>query len=88
MEKHAPTLWQWLKTRASVCFCGNAARIATDMDAALHTILERAGKRTAEQATAYLHNSPPTAGTAAISTTRDADDLSQSPLIFRSPHYP
>lgn len=54
MVKHAATFWQWPESRARLCFCGDAARMAKDMDAALHTILERAEKRTAEQATACL----------------------------------
>ncbi|WP_404421861.1 sulfite reductase subunit alpha [Nibricoccus sp. IMCC34717] len=44
----------WLEAGAHVYVCGDASRMAKDVDRALHQIIEREGKRTAEQAVAYV----------------------------------
>jgi sulfite reductase (NADPH) flavoprotein alpha-component len=47
-------LFAWLETGAHVYVCGDASRMAKDVDRALHEIIERHGGRTPEQATAYV----------------------------------
>ena len=54
MLEHAAELYAWLETGAHFYVCGDASRMARDVDAALHTIVERAGGKSAEQAAAYV----------------------------------
>jgi sulfite reductase (NADPH) flavoprotein alpha-component len=54
MEENAAELWAWLEEGAHFYVCGDAARMAKDVDAALHGIVERAGGRTPDQAAAYV----------------------------------
>lgn len=54
MLENAATFWDWLEAGASVCVCGDAARMAKDVDAALHALIQQAGQRTAEQAADYV----------------------------------
>jgi sulfite reductase (NADPH) flavoprotein alpha-component len=54
MLENAAELYAWLEQGAHVYVCGDAARMAKDVDATLHTIVERAGAKTAEQAAAYV----------------------------------
>jgi sulfite reductase (NADPH) flavoprotein alpha-component len=54
MLEHASELYSWLEAGAHVYVCGDASRMAKDVDAALHTIIERAGGKTPEQAAAYV----------------------------------
>ena len=55
MLENATELFDWLENGAHFYVCGNASRMAKDVDAALHQVIERAGK-TPEQATAYVQN--------------------------------
>jgi sulfite reductase (NADPH) flavoprotein alpha-component len=54
MLKHAREVWDWLEQGGAVYVCGDASRMARDVDAALHQVIERAGSRTPEQAAEYV----------------------------------
>jgi sulfite reductase (NADPH) flavoprotein alpha-component len=54
MLEHAKEVWTWLEGGASFCVCGDASRMAKDVDAALHQVIESAGGKTAEQAMEYV----------------------------------
>ena len=54
MLEHAEELWSWLEDGAHFYVCGDAQRMAKDVDAALHTIVEQAGHKSAEDAAAYV----------------------------------
>ncbi len=54
MLEHAAELYAWLEAGAHFYVCGDASRMARDVDAALHTVIERAGGKTSEQAAAYV----------------------------------
>jgi sulfite reductase (NADPH) flavoprotein alpha-component len=54
MLEQAAELYAWLEAGAHFYVCGDASRMAKDVDAALHTVIERAGGKTAEQAAAYV----------------------------------
>lgn len=47
-------LWSWLQQGASVCVCGDAARMAKDVDAALKKIVQVHGKMSSGAATLYV----------------------------------
>ena len=47
-------IWQWLEKGAAVYMCGDANRMAKDVEQALLTIIAKHGNRTEEEATAYL----------------------------------
>ncbi|TDU73434.1 sulfite reductase (NADPH) flavoprotein alpha-component [Prosthecobacter fusiformis] len=50
----AAEFWQWLEEGAHFYVCGDAKRMAKDVDAALHEIIQTAGGNSAEEATAYI----------------------------------
>ncbi|MEZ5326856.1 MAG: sulfite reductase subunit alpha [Verrucomicrobiales bacterium] len=52
--EHAEELWQWLKQGAIFYICGDASRMAPDVDKALHTVVETAGGKSPEEAAAYI----------------------------------
>jgi sulfite reductase (NADPH) flavoprotein alpha-component len=54
MLRRAAELWAWLEEGACVCVCGDAQRMARDVEAALHSVIETAGGLDAEAATAYM----------------------------------
>ncbi len=54
MREHAAELWAWLAGGAYFYVCGDAKRMARDVDAALHEIIARQGGLTPEQAAAYV----------------------------------
>jgi sulfite reductase (NADPH) flavoprotein alpha-component len=54
MTENAGELYAWLEAGAHFYVCGDASRMARDVDAALHTVIERAGGKTVEQAAAYI----------------------------------
>ncbi|MEY2879938.1 MAG: Sulfite reductase flavoprotein alpha-component [Verrucomicrobiota bacterium] len=54
MTEHAAELFAWLEQGAHFYVCGDASRMAKDVDAALHTGIERAGKKSADEAAAYV----------------------------------
>lgn len=47
-------LWNWLQNGAHFYICGDASRMAKDVDQALHTIVEQHGKMSADEAAAYI----------------------------------
>ena len=54
MLENAAELWSWLEAGAHFYVCGDASRMAKDVDAALHRIIETAGGKSAEDAKAYV----------------------------------
>jgi sulfite reductase (NADPH) flavoprotein alpha-component len=50
----AAEMFAWLEEGASLYVCGDAARMAKDVDAALQAAVEKAGGKTADQAQAYV----------------------------------
>ena len=54
MMEHAGELWRWLEDGAQFYVCGDARRMAKDVDAALHQVVESAGGKTREQAAVYV----------------------------------
>lgn len=54
MLEQGEQLWQWLQQGAHFCVCGDASRMAKDVDAALKNIIQTHGKMTAEAAADYV----------------------------------
>jgi sulfite reductase (NADPH) flavoprotein alpha-component len=54
MLEHAREVWDWLEQGAAFYVCGDASRMAKDVDAALHEIIRREGGKTSEQAGDYV----------------------------------
>ena len=54
MIEHAAELFQWLQDGAYLYVCGDAARMARDVDTALHQIIEQQSHSTPEDAAEYV----------------------------------
>ncbi|MDQ2659547.1 MAG: sulfite reductase subunit alpha, partial [Verrucomicrobiota bacterium] len=55
MLENSGELWKWLETDGAHFFvCGDAKRMAKDVDAALKKIIETAGGKTPDQANEYI----------------------------------
>jgi sulfite reductase (NADPH) flavoprotein alpha-component len=54
MMAAADEFWAWLNAGACICVCGDATRMAKDVDAALHRIIETAGGKTPDEAAACV----------------------------------
>ena len=54
MIEQAAELYAWLEAGACFYVCGDASRMAKDVDAALHKVIEIAGGRTPAQAADYV----------------------------------
>ncbi len=54
MTEHAKELYAWLEEGGGFYVCGDASRMAKDVDAALHQVIQTAGGKTAEQAIEYV----------------------------------
>lgn len=54
MEEQGARLWDWLNRGAYLYICGDAARMARDVDSALKRIIAHHGKVSFEQADAFL----------------------------------
>ncbi|MFT3782246.1 MAG: sulfite reductase subunit alpha [Nibricoccus sp.] len=54
MRENAGELWMWIKNGAYFYVCGDAKRMAKDVDAALHEIIAQQGRLTPEQAIDYV----------------------------------
>jgi sulfite reductase (NADPH) flavoprotein alpha-component len=52
--EHARDVWAWLEEGAEFFVCGDKERMASDVDAALHQIVETQGARTKDQAREYV----------------------------------
>jgi sulfite reductase (NADPH) flavoprotein alpha-component len=46
--------WEWLDAGAIVYVCGDASRMAKDVDTALHEIIAEQGGKSEEEAAAYV----------------------------------
>ncbi|MEU7604072.1 bifunctional nitrate reductase/sulfite reductase flavoprotein subunit alpha [Streptomyces sp. NPDC041003] len=54
MREHGPRLWRWLQDGAHFYVCGDAGRMAKDVDRALHEIVATHGGMDEESAAAYV----------------------------------
>ncbi len=54
MVSAASELWQWLEEGGHFYVCGDATRMAKDVDAALHQVIQTAGGKSADEAAAYI----------------------------------
>lgn len=54
MLEHATELWRWLEAGAGFYVCGDARRMAKDVEAALCRVIETAGGKSADAAAAYV----------------------------------
>ena len=54
MLEQAAELWAWLEAGAHFYVCGDATRMAKDVDQALHAIIETAGGKSRDEAAAYV----------------------------------
>jgi len=54
MLEHARDIWEWLESGAHFYVCGDASRMAREVDEALHQIVEQQGGLTAGGARAYV----------------------------------
>jgi len=54
MEERGAEVWRWLEQGAAVYVCGDASRMAKDVDKALHRIIEQHGRRTPKEAREYV----------------------------------
>jgi sulfite reductase (NADPH) flavoprotein alpha-component len=54
MLENAAELFAWLEAGAHFYVCGDATRMAKDVDAALHQVIVTAGGKSAEQAAEYV----------------------------------
>ena len=54
IAEQAQEIWAWLEAGAIFYICGDASRMAVDVDKALHTVVETAGGRTPEAAAGYI----------------------------------
>ena len=54
MLENAAELWAWLEAGGHFYVCGDASRMAKDVDAALHKIAETVGGKSADEAKAYV----------------------------------
>ncbi|HEY4358763.1 MAG TPA: flavodoxin domain-containing protein [Acidobacteriaceae bacterium] len=54
MVEHGSELWRWLNEGAQLFVCGDASRMAKDVDAALHRVVEKHGGMDADAAMNYV----------------------------------
>lgn len=54
MMEQASEFWKWLEDGASIYVCGDASRMAKDVDTTLHTIVEQQGSQSSEHAMEYV----------------------------------
>ncbi len=56
MTEAAAELWSWLEAGAHFYVCGDASRMAKDVDLALHQVIETAGQKSPAEAAAYVQS--------------------------------
>jgi sulfite reductase (NADPH) flavoprotein alpha-component len=57
MLENGAEIWKWIEADGAQIFvCGDASRMAKDVDAALHRIIETEGGKTVEEAAAYVED--------------------------------
>ncbi len=56
MIEQGPQLWSWMQAGASIYVCGDASRMAKDVDAALHRIAEQQGGMGNDAAQEYMQS--------------------------------
>jgi sulfite reductase (NADPH) flavoprotein alpha-component len=54
MMENATELWSWLEAGAHFYVCGDASRMAKDVDVALHKVIETAGGKSMDEAKNYV----------------------------------
>ena len=54
MVEHGAELWRWLNEGAQIFVCGDASRMAKDVDAALHNVVEEHGGMDVDAAKEYV----------------------------------
>jgi sulfite reductase (NADPH) flavoprotein alpha-component len=54
MLENAKELWNWLEQGAHFYVCGDASRMAKDVDKALHEIVKTAGARSEDATAEYI----------------------------------
>ena len=54
MLENGAELWSWLDAGAHFYVCGDASRMAKDVDTALHKIVETHGGKSADEAKTYV----------------------------------
>lgn len=54
MREQGSEIWQWLEQGAYFCICGDASRMAKDVDATLKEIISQYGNKSLEQANEYV----------------------------------
>ncbi|MBV8631103.1 MAG: sulfite reductase subunit alpha [Silvibacterium sp.] len=54
MLENAPQFWAWLRDGAGIYVCGDASRMAKDVDSALHTIVQQQGGLSQDGAKEYV----------------------------------
>jgi sulfite reductase (NADPH) flavoprotein alpha-component len=54
MKEQGAELWKWLEQGAAFYVCGDASRMAKDVDTALHEAIQTHGGKSAEEAAAYV----------------------------------
>jgi sulfite reductase (NADPH) flavoprotein alpha-component len=54
MRECGAELWKWLEEGAAFYVCGDASRMAKDVDVALHELIQTHGNKTEEEAAAYV----------------------------------
>lgn len=54
IREHGQEFWSWLEQGASVYLCGDAKRMAPDVETAIKQIISQFGNRSADDASAYL----------------------------------
>jgi sulfite reductase (NADPH) flavoprotein alpha-component len=55
MMQQGAELWSWLKDGAAFYVCGDASRMAKDVDQALHAVAKEHGKLSEEEASAFIN---------------------------------
>lgn len=55
IEENAATFYEWLEQGAVIYVCGDEKAMAADVDATIHRLIEQQGKKTLEEAKAFVN---------------------------------